>query len=105
MLLQLEWNGDSAFLGEPGKAEPPLPNPQNQINQCLVILHAQRSALKWVTVMQKTWAVCRPGWALYKGSLMQLGDALGPREVLLAFSTLTQVRALHCPGEEHWALI
>lgn len=46
---------DSPFLEEPGKAKTPLLDPQNKINQCLVILHAQRSMLKEVAVMQKMW--------------------------------------------------
>lgn len=100
MPLQLERNGDSRLLEELEKAKPPLLDPQNQRNQCLVILRAQRSVLKGVAVLQKTWAACRPEWAPHKGALMRLGDALGPREALLAPSALTQMRALHCPGEE-----
>ena len=49
-------DGDSPFLEELGKAKTPLLDLQNKRIQCLVILHAQRSMLKEVAVMQKTWA-------------------------------------------------
>lgn len=107
MPLQLEQNGNSPLLGELGKAKAPLLDPQNQRNQCLVTLHAQRSVLKGVAVMQKMWASLHTRMGSSQGVSDVAGWCPGARRGTLGSlnSSTGESPVLPWGGARQWALI
>lgn len=104
MATGTEWNSPS--LGELEKTKPPLLNPQNQRNQCLVILHAQRSVLKGVVVMQEMWGSLQTRMGSSQGVSDVLGWCPGTKRGTLGSLNANTGESLALPwgGARHCAL-